>query len=61
MMGNTNRDMKVARQTEGMMDPVQMHNMMKVHTDEMRSLFDKLDAIESLLSELVELQKKGGS
>lgn len=42
----------------GMMDPQMMHNMMRVHTDQMRNMEQKLARIESLLGELVDLQKQ---
>lgn len=43
---------------KGMMDPQMMHNMMSVHTDQMRNMEQMLVSIESLLGELVDLQKK---
>lgn len=42
----------------GMMDSQMMQNMMRVHMDQMRNMEQKLTSIESLLDELVDLQKK---
>lgn len=41
-----------------MMDPQQMHNMMQVHSDQLRGVGVTLGRIEKLLTELVELNRK---
>lgn len=60
MQQNLGRQMTMMRgqQNRMMMDPQMMHNMMRVHLDQMREMEEKIASIESLLSTLVELQKK---
>lgn len=41
-----------------MMDPQRMHNMMQVHSDQLRGVGDTLRGIEKLLAQLVELNRK---